>query len=224
MMTGPALDGQTRRLRLPDGVHFTKAGARKLAHYVERDLIRLFDLGRGRGLQLPQEAPPEVAPPPAGRPVAGPVLPLTQPAGPVGQLAGAGPRAASPADPVAARVLTEGLPPTPVAGRADDFRWPPAAAAAALLGLSSGPGGVPAEAQDSPLATAPAGQGNAAPANAAAPSVPNIMQPPVAPAGRPAPARAANQNPPAQKATQGQPAVPRPPAAVPTVPEANRAR
>src|SRR5690606_30574204 len=29
---GPALDGQIRRLRIADGVHFTRAGARKLAH------------------------------------------------------------------------------------------------------------------------------------------------------------------------------------------------
>ncbi|MEA2950755.1 MAG: uncharacterized protein QOJ96_275, partial [Alphaproteobacteria bacterium] len=33
---GPDVEGQIRRLRTGDGVHFTKAGARKLAHYVER--------------------------------------------------------------------------------------------------------------------------------------------------------------------------------------------
>ncbi|MDO8534512.1 MAG: SGNH family hydrolase, partial [Xanthobacteraceae bacterium] len=78
---GPALDGQIRRLRISDGVHFSKAGGRKLAHYVERDLVRLFDLRGGRPPLLPQQGP-EIAP--SGRPVAGPVLPLTQPAGPVG--------------------------------------------------------------------------------------------------------------------------------------------
>ena len=35
---GPALDGQTRRLRIADGVHFTRAGARKIGHSVELEL------------------------------------------------------------------------------------------------------------------------------------------------------------------------------------------
>lgn len=117
---GPALDGQTRRLRMSDGVHFTRVGARKLAHYVERDLIRLFDQ-RGGMPVIPLDGP-EAAP--SGRPIAGPVLPLTQPAGPVGQLAGGeAPRSGS-GDEIARRVLDEGMPIEPVAGRADDFRWP----------------------------------------------------------------------------------------------------
>lgn len=116
---GPALDGQTRRLRMSDGVHFTRVGARKLAHYVERDLIKLFD-ARGSQPVIPLDAP---EPGPTGRPVAGPVLPLTQPAGPVGQLAG-GERSAGASDAIARRVLVEGAPAEPVAGRADDFRWP----------------------------------------------------------------------------------------------------
>jgi hypothetical protein len=37
---GPDYDGQTRRLRSADGVYFTKFGARKLAHYVEREIQR----------------------------------------------------------------------------------------------------------------------------------------------------------------------------------------
>lgn len=117
---GPALDGQRRRLRLDDGVHFTRVGARKVAHYVERDLIRLFDQGP-RGPLFPQEAP-EVAP--TGRPIAGPVLPLTQPAGPANQLAGGEVPRAGNGDRIATRVLIEGMPAEPVGGRADDFRWP----------------------------------------------------------------------------------------------------
>ena len=35
---GPDVEGQTRRLRAYDGVHFTSYGARKLAHYVEREV------------------------------------------------------------------------------------------------------------------------------------------------------------------------------------------
>ncbi len=37
---GPDYEGQTRRLRSGDGVFFTKYGARKLAHYVEREIRR----------------------------------------------------------------------------------------------------------------------------------------------------------------------------------------
>src|SRR5258705_3809326 len=37
---GPDYLGQTRRLRTADGVYFTKFGARKLAHYVEREIER----------------------------------------------------------------------------------------------------------------------------------------------------------------------------------------
>ncbi|MEX0591818.1 MAG: SGNH family hydrolase [Xanthobacteraceae bacterium] len=117
---GPALDGQIRRLRMGDGVHFSRAGARKVAHYVERDLIRLFDQGP-RGPVVPREGP-EVAP--SGRPIAGPVLPLTQPSGPVGQLAGGETPKNASADAMATRVLVEGMPTEPVGGRADDFRWP----------------------------------------------------------------------------------------------------
>ena len=37
---GPDYEGQIRRLRTGDGVYFTKFGARKLAHYVEREVQR----------------------------------------------------------------------------------------------------------------------------------------------------------------------------------------
>ena len=40
---GPDFEGQTRRLRTYDGVNFTKAGAEKLGHHVERDLRRVLD-------------------------------------------------------------------------------------------------------------------------------------------------------------------------------------
>lgn len=143
MATGPALDGQTRRLRASDGVHFTKAGQRKLAHYAERELLRLFDARPGRTPRLPQDASPEQQAPAAGqpsapnaRPVAGPVVPLSQVSGAGGVLAG-GPETASPTrvnlpttDPNLARTLVEGRPVEAVSGRADDFQWPPPEAAA----------------------------------------------------------------------------------------------
>ena len=137
MATGPALDGQTRRLRASDGVHFTKAGQRKLAHYVERELVRLFDSRPGRGPKMPQEAAPEAAKPapdkktaaPNARPLAGPVVPLLQISGGGGALAGAPGSAATrtrlpTTDPNLTRMLVDGRPVDPIAGRADDFRWP----------------------------------------------------------------------------------------------------
>ncbi|MGA8615582.1 MAG: SGNH family hydrolase, partial [Xanthobacteraceae bacterium] len=39
---GPDFEGQIRRLRSGDGVHFSKAGAEKLAHYVEQELTHVM--------------------------------------------------------------------------------------------------------------------------------------------------------------------------------------
>ncbi len=41
---GPDVNGLTVKLRAMDGVHFTKPGARKLAHFVEGEVKRQFDL------------------------------------------------------------------------------------------------------------------------------------------------------------------------------------
>jgi hypothetical protein len=164
---GPALDGQIRRLRMADGVHFTRVGARKLAHYVERDLIKLFE-SRGGQPAIPLDTP---EPAPSGRPVAGPVLPLTQPAGPVGQLAGGEAPASTASDAMARRVLVEGTPAEPVAGRADDFRWP---RPAALTGQEGGD----TKAIPEPPATVQSGSKPAAsPAPKAAAPVPNVITP-----------------------------------------------
>ena len=55
---GPDFEGQTRRLRSGDGAHFTRAGARKLAHYVEREIRRVM-LARARRSATPQPQEPE---------------------------------------------------------------------------------------------------------------------------------------------------------------------
>ena len=75
---GPDYEGQMRRLRSGDGVYFTKYGARKLAHYVERELRRYMS---NRALPVALPSGP-IAPLPADaksavRPLAGPVVPLT---------------------------------------------------------------------------------------------------------------------------------------------------
>ena len=60
---GPDFEGQMRRLRTGDGVHFTKSGARKLAHYVERELRRMLSAALPVALPAPEPAQP----PPAHR-------------------------------------------------------------------------------------------------------------------------------------------------------------
>ena len=42
LQQGPDFEGQIRRLRSYDGVYFTRPGARKLAHYAEREITRLL--------------------------------------------------------------------------------------------------------------------------------------------------------------------------------------
>ena len=127
MQRGPDFEGQPRKLRSDDGVFFTKAGARKLAHYVEREVTRLL-AARSGPIAVPIEpATPEVnvAPgQPAPRPLAGPVMPLV--ASSVGTdqlLGGPGSRPAG-VDALAARTLVKGEALAPPAGRADDYAWP----------------------------------------------------------------------------------------------------
>jgi hypothetical protein len=127
LQKGPDFEGQIRQLRAYDGVYFTKPGARKLAHYVEREITRLL-AGRSAPIALPTEpATPEanaVPGQPAPRPVAGPIMPLV--ASSVGTdqlLGGPGTRPAS-VDALAARTLVKGEALNAPAGRADDFSWP----------------------------------------------------------------------------------------------------
>jgi hypothetical protein len=127
LQQGPDFEGQIRRLRSYDGVFFTKPGARKLAHYVEREITRLM-ASRSAPIALPTEpgTPDASAKPgqPAPRPLAGPILPLV--ASSVGTdqlLGGPGSRPAA-VDALAARTLVKGEPLAAPAGRADDFVWP----------------------------------------------------------------------------------------------------
>jgi hypothetical protein len=127
LQQGPDFDGQIRRLRSYDGVYFTKPGARKLAHYVEREITRLL-ANRSAPITLPSEpaTPDANAQPgqPAPRPLAGPVVPLVEsPVGTDQLLGGPGSRPTA-VDALAARTLVRGEPLTPPAGRADDFAWP----------------------------------------------------------------------------------------------------
>ena len=127
LQKGPDFEGQIRQLRTSDGIFFTRPGARKLAHYVEREVTRLL-ASRSGPIALPIEpATPDanaVPGQPAPRPLAGPILPLV--ASSVGTdqlLGGPGSRPAA-VDALAARTLVKGEALAAPAGRADDFSWP----------------------------------------------------------------------------------------------------
>jgi hypothetical protein len=123
---GPDFEGQVRRLRTSDGVHFTKAGAVKVASYVDRELRRVMSTHVApMALPAPESAPKSGAAANT-RPDVGPVLPLSTGGGEHGgDLLGAGdhpPHTTS--DPIAAKVLSRGDALAAPTGRADDFSWP----------------------------------------------------------------------------------------------------
>ena len=123
---GPDFEGQTRRLRTYDGVHFTKAGAEKLGHYVEQDLRRVWT---SHVVPVALPGPEEQTPAKGGTvglPPVGPVVPLDAIGGDKGGdlLGAAAPPAERPADPLAMRVLNRGSAIAAPPGRADDFSWP----------------------------------------------------------------------------------------------------
>jgi len=130
---GPDFEGQIRRLRAGDGVHFTQAGARKLAHYVEKEIRRAMTPSGPIAIPLPVEpnapdagkattAAPDNSVP---RPLAGPVMPLNAAdTSDAEELVGGAAPKQSLTDVLASRVLERGdVQPVP-AGRADDFAWP----------------------------------------------------------------------------------------------------
>src|SRR5258705_6910822 len=128
LQKGPDFEGQIRQLRSYDGVFFTKPGARKLAHYVEREITRLL-AARASPIALPTEpATPDanaVPGQPAPRPLAGPIPPLG--AASVGThqlLGGPGARPAA-VDALAARTLGNGRALAPPARPAPDLVRPP---------------------------------------------------------------------------------------------------
>ncbi|MEP7029366.1 MAG: DUF459 domain-containing protein [Pseudolabrys sp.] len=136
---GPDYEGQMRRLRSYDGVFFTKYGARKLAHYVERE-IRRFMSNRSLQVSLPSgpSGPLPADAKSAVRPLVGPVVPLTVTPGNSEELLGGSGANAARSDAIATQVLVKGEPVAAAPGRADDFVWrgegaSPAAAATPVV-------------------------------------------------------------------------------------------
>ncbi|GEO13389.1 DUF459 domain-containing protein [Microvirga aerophila] len=141
--TGPDVDGELAKLRTNDGVSFTRAGARKLAHFAKTDIDRLLESGAAAaarpaapaGGEAPAAtsiegaipAPPQAAVPVAlpVKPLVGPVLPLTRAdLAPGGALASGAPKMTGDHAYPVQRALRAGVPPSVKPGRADDFRWP----------------------------------------------------------------------------------------------------
>jgi uncharacterized protein len=143
---GPDVDGQNAKLRSgPNGIYFTKAGSRKLAHFLEADIRKAFDKVKpqediatlppdieqqaddinaqirremGTGTSLEPGPGPAAAP----KPSAGPILALTaRPSSARGALVSAAATSAPAGDEI--RALRLGQAPEPQAGRADDFTW-----------------------------------------------------------------------------------------------------
>src|SRR5262245_33385367 len=121
---GPDYLGQTRRLRTSDGVYFTKFGARKLAHYVEREIERGLSSQRVPvALPVPAELEQRGRKGKAGgsvRPMVGPVVPLTGANVGSEQVLLGGPNES----PGATVGLSAGEAVAAPNGRADDFNWP----------------------------------------------------------------------------------------------------
>ncbi|RDI57135.1 SGNH/GDSL hydrolase family protein [Microvirga subterranea] len=141
--TGPDVDGEPARLRTNDGVLFTKAGARKIAHFTDTEIKRILDAKQsGAVATLPRPADGQVAPasieaalppppdpavpvPLPSKPLVGPVLPLTKPdVTPGGTLASSPPKLTGDHAYPVQRALRAGIAPSARPGRADDFRWP----------------------------------------------------------------------------------------------------
>jgi hypothetical protein len=111
---GPDINGQIVKLRSADGVHFTEAGARSVAHFVEGEIKKYYDAYRQQApvadapAATPSEASTDSTSPqqpvaavpangqpiifrsPVGGPSAAPTLPERPAVGPTQQLTGSG--------------------------------------------------------------------------------------------------------------------------------------
>ena len=143
---GPNVDGQNAKLRGVDGIHFTKAGARKVAHFLELEIHRYLDKNKPapevatlppdieqaaddinaqirREMSAPSlKGPASVQGP--SKQLAGPIVSLTaRPLSAEGKLTGPEVRHIAQI-PDVNRVLVRGEPMNSRSGRADDFSWP----------------------------------------------------------------------------------------------------
>jgi hypothetical protein len=185
---GPDFEGQIRRLRSGDGIYFTRYGARKLAHYVEREIQRsVINRAVPVALPTPELVPQAPGARPGPRPLAGPVVPLTAPFGVTNELLGGGVARPAGSDPIAARVLVRGEPIRAPTGRADNFAWPRDGVPAPAVAVQP---------EQKPTAPAVASTPAAVEPRAAEPrpSQPKAAPPPAAPKAAPPPKRQPAKN------------------------------
>src|SRR6476660_67568 len=129
---GPDYEGQVRRLRLGDGVYFTKAGAVKLARYVEHELRRFMNNRVPVALPSGPLEPSQSATKPAERPLLWPVAPTTDThtakdtkhSKERDDLLGGPGSSQIHGDATATKVLAKGETVAAPSGRADNFTWP----------------------------------------------------------------------------------------------------
>jgi uncharacterized protein len=145
--TGPDVSGKMVRLRLPDGIHFTPIGARKAAHFIQVELRRLMEL-RGPPPPVAVSAVETVSPTVQTQPITPALSPLvpvvvTVPQAQPSMAARVKPTIGATFALTRTDVSSEGvlipvhvnknrekmnksneLLPSPIEGRADDFRWP----------------------------------------------------------------------------------------------------
>jgi uncharacterized protein len=166
---GPDYEGQVRRLRLGDGVYFTKAGAVKLARYVEHELRRFMNNRIPVALPSGPLEPSQSGSKPAERPLVGPVVPLTgtpkdndtKDSKDGDNLLGGPGSSQIHGDATATKVLAKGETLAAPSGRADNFSWPRGS------NLSSDqPVLVPPVATETPVPAAAAGAMASAPPDA----------------------------------------------------------
>lgn len=135
--SGPDVDGQPRQLRTGDGINFTRAGKRKLAFYVEREIRKQPGFGSGaidllasttQGNQI------EIAPDGRKR-LVGPVISLTDPLpGASETLAGGSGISIPSGQSPQYKMIVKGEALPNVVGRVDDFSWPPGQRNTSFLG------------------------------------------------------------------------------------------
>ena len=122
---GPDVNGQTVRLRASDGIHFTKAGSRKLAHFVVAHVLRALE-GKTPAPRLPSAEAPAAGNKPvaAAKPDAGPIRNLAEAPGSKDGILAALPKSTEPGpDGLATTTMVHGEAMPIPAGRADDARW-----------------------------------------------------------------------------------------------------
>ncbi len=120
----PDLKGRVRKMRTKDGIHFTKAGAKKLSHYITREIFA--DFGASALAQHDRTKDPAALQPgniiiPTGSFTSAPIY-APNPARRGAQKAN--PLAQNLEEQLYVRVLIDGDPQPSKPGRADDFSWP----------------------------------------------------------------------------------------------------